>query len=476
MRVLFVSAEVSPFAKTGGLADVALALPRALHDLGTDVIVVMPKYRAVEGKTSMEEAARFTVPVNGAPKECIAYRGTLPESDVPIYFLANDPYFDRPELYGEGSEYEDALERFTFFSRASLELCRAVGFGPDIIHANDWHAALIPALLEDGAVDGFEGAKTILTIHNLGYQGVSPAHKRHATGLSDQALSPYLQGERINLLKGGILRSDLVNTVSPTYAEEIVEQGAGLEAELVARRDMLFGVLNGVDVAVWDPSTDQHLWAKYDASNLAGKAENKRCLQEELGLVVDPRTPLLAVISRLAEQKGFDLIMEGFDEMMGKGVQFVLLGTGADEYERFFRAAQERYPDRVASLITFSEQWAHRIEASADVFLMPSHYEPCGLNQLYSLRYGTAPLVRATGGLKDTVFELDLAADQGNGFVFEECTSDALIGAIERAVTAYRDHPDAWKRMIIRGMNQDLSWGSSARKYLELYQRAASQR
>jgi len=471
MRVLFVSAEVSPFAKTGGLADVALALPRALHDLGVDVAVVMPKYRIVEGKTPMDTVARFSVPVDGEPKECIVYRGALPESEVPIFFLAHDPYFDRPELYGEGTEYEDALERFTFFSRASLELCRATGFIPDILHANDWHAALIPAFLRDRAVNGIGEPKTMLTIHNLGYQGVSNADKRHVTGLSERALAPYLAGHRINLLKGGILGSDLINTVSPTYAEEILKQGAGLEAELAARRDVLFGVLNGVDTSVWDPATDPHLWVPYDTNNLAGKVENKNRLQEELKLRAAPDTPLVAVISRLAEQKGFDLIMDGFDQMMEKGVQFVLLGTGDDEYERFFRDAQERYPGRVASLITFSEQWAHRIEAAADIFLMPSHYEPCGLNQLYSLRYGTAPLVRATGGLKDTVFELDREADQGNGFLFENYTGDALVEAIGRAVNAYREDSEAWTRMILRGMKQDLSWRSSAREYMELYDR-----
>ena len=471
MRVLFVSSEVASLAKTGGLADVALALPKALHELGVDVAVVMPKYRAVQGKADMEEVARFSVPIAGESKECIAFRGVLPDSEVPIYFLGHDSYFDRPELYGEGSEYEDALERFSFFSRASLELCRTIEWTPDVIHANDWHGSLIPAYLRDGVVPQLASVKTLLTIHNLGYQGVSPWSKASVTGLSQDSLEPYQRGDQINLLKGGILGVDLINAVSPTYAGEILAEGAGLEQELRSREDALFGVINGVDVDAWNPTKDQHLWEAFSADNLAGKVEDKMQLQQELGLDVDASVPLFSAISRLAEQKGFDILMDAFDRMMDTGIQFVLLGTGAAEYEEFFKSAQERYPGRVASLITFSEQWAHRIEGSTDGFLMPSHYEPCGLNQQYSLRYGTIPLVRATGGLKDTVFELDIEADTGNGFLFEEKTADAFMAMIERAVKVYNEQPEAWKRMMIRGMREDLSWTSSAKKYVELYDR-----
>jgi len=472
MRVLFVSAEVSPFAKTGGLADVALALPRALAQKGVEVLVVTPKYRGVERKAELAEATRFAVPVSGQGKECIAYRSVLPGSRVSIVFLGHDPYFDRPEIYGEGSEYPDALERFTFLSRGALELCEALDWTPDLIHANDWHAALIPAFIADRAVPRLDRAKTMLTIHNLGYQGSFPAVQGSVTGLSDGSLRPYLRDGEINLLKGGILSVDLVNTVSPTYAEEILDDGAGLEAELRARRDVLHGVVNGVDVDVWDPSTDPHLWANYDADDLVGKAENKARLQRVLGLEIDAAVPVLGVISRLAEQKGFDLIMSGFDRMMDLGVQFVLLGTGAEEYETFFREAQRRYPGRVASMITFSEEWAHRIEASADMFLMPSHYEPCGLNQQYSLRYGTIPVVRATGGLVDTVEEFD--AETGTGFLFTDCTAEAFLKAVERAVSVFREDPEAWQRLQRRGMRVDLSWDTSADAYRVLYERALS--
>jgi len=471
MRVLFVSSEVASLAKTGGLADVALALPKALHKLGIEIAVVMPKYRAVEGKAEMEEVARFSVPVADEAKECIAYQGILPNSEVPIYFVSHDPYFDRPELYGEGSEYEDALERFSFFSRASLELCDALDWYPDVIHTNDWHTALIPAYLADRAVPRLGHPKTLMTIHNLGYQGVSPWSKAHVTGLSTEALIPYQQGDKLNLLRGGILGVGLINAVSPTYAKEILAEGAGLESELQLRKDAVFGVINGVDMDVWNPETDSHIWANFDRNDLTGKSENKRELQRELGLNIDPSVPIFSVISRLAEQKGFDIIMQAFDRMMEQGIQFVLLGTGAHEYEEFFSKAQERYPGSVASMIMFSEEWAHRIEASADVFLMPSHYEPSGLNQQYSLLYGTVPLVRATGGLKDTVRELNIEQDTGNGFLFEECSADAFLDAFTRAVDVYRNQPEAWVRMVKRGMSEDLSWGSSAKKYVELYQR-----
>jgi starch synthase len=473
MRVLFVSAEVSPFAKTGGLADVALALPRALASLGIEMRVVMPKYRQVNEKAHLTKEAEFDVPVGRERKPCVAYRDRLPGSAVPIYFLDNAPYFDRPQIYGEGSEYPDALERFTFLSRGALKLCEAQDWTPDVIHVNDWHAALVPALAKSAGMDRFSGATSILTIHNLAYQGVFPVSQAGISGLSQEELAPYLQGDRINLLKGGILSVDLVNTVSPTYAREILDAGVGLEEALRSRREVLFGVLNGVDTEEWNPGTDEHLWARYTADDPRGKAENKRAMQAELGLTVDPKVPVVGVISRLAEQKGFDLIMPAFDRLMDLGIQFVLLGTGAPEYEAFFRQRATEDSSRVAALLTFSEQWAHRIEAAADVFLMPSRFEPCGLNQQYSLRYGTVPVVRSTGGLKDTVAEYDAAAGTGNGFAFEAYTQDALVDAATRAVRAYREDPSGWSGLMRRGMSQDFSWTASARAYLDLYRKAA---
>lgn len=471
MRVLFIAAEVSPFAKTGGLADVALALPRALASLGMDVRVVMPKHRSVAAKTELRETARFSVLVGGRPKECVAYSSVLPGSKVPIYFLGNDPYFDRPGIYGEGGEYADALERFTFFSRGALDLCEALGWSPDVVHANDWHAALAPAFVKALGLPRSKGAKTVLTIHNLAYQGAFSRAQADVVGLDGAMLDPYLRGDQLNLLRGGILTADLVNTVSPTYAKEILERGDGLEAELRSREGALYGVVNGIDDEVWNPERDPLLWSPYTRKHLDGKARSKELLQKELGLDVDPQTPVVGAISRLADQKGFDLIMSGFDRLLDLGVQFVVLGTGAPDVERFFREATERRRGRVAALITFSEEWAHRIEAGADIFLMPSRYEPCGLNQQYSLAYGTVPVVRATGGLKDTIVDVDADPRRGNGFSFEPYAVDAMLDALGRAVRLYRENPRQWREVVQRGMAQDLSWGNSAKAYRDLYRK-----
>ncbi len=471
MRILFVSAEVSPFAKVGGLADVALALPRVLARLGVEVAVVMPKYRGLAKKVKLAEAARFSVPVGKNDKECVAYRATLPASDVPIYFLGNDSYFDRAQIYGEeGGDYPDSLERFVFLSRGALSLSEALDWTPDIVHANDWHTSLIPLYLREERAS-LRAAKSILTVHNLAYQGIFPREQGSVTLLPKRLLQLVEFQGKINLLRGGILHADFLTTVSPSYALEILERGEGLEDALRSRKDALTGVLNGVDGTVWNPARDPHLWTCYSPDDLVGKAENKRCIQDELGLEVDSHSPLVGVISRLAEQKGFDLIIPAFDRMMDLGIQFVLLGTGDSRYENFFREATHNYPGQVAALITFSEQWAHRIEAAADIFLMPSRFEPCGLNQMYSLRYATVPVVRATGGLKDTVHEYDPQSDEGNGFLFTEYTPEAMLAALRRAIELYRNDPQGWHRLVVRGMREDHSWEASAKAYLLLYER-----
>ena len=468
MRVLFVSAEVSPFAKVGGLADVAAALPRALHEHGVDVRVVMPKYRGVEEKTDLKEVTRFLVPVGKAEKECVLYEGSLPQSDVLVNFLGNDHYFDRAQIYGEkGGDYPDALERFVFLSRGALLVPEAMDWQPDIVHVNDWHTALVPAYLRAGC--GPNEARSVLTIHNLAYQGEFPWDARATTGLEDEDLSAFKHAGKLNLLKGGINYADRLTTVSPSYAQEILQDGEGLEETLRARVDSLTGILNGIDDAVWNPEIDPHLWANYSAADPSGKEKDKEQLRAELGLGSEPHAPLVGMISRLAAQKGFDLVMAAFDRMMALGIQFVLLGTGAPEYEKFFQNAASRYPQRAAALITFSEEWAHRIEAAADIFLMPSRFEPCGLNQMYSLRYGTVPVVRATGGLKDTVRDYDADRTAGNGFTFTDYTPDAMLSALRRAVVLYRDDQTAWAALRTRGMEEDHSWSASARNYLDLY-------
>lgn len=470
MRIMLVSAEVAPFAKAGGLADVAAALPRALHDLGVDARVVMPKYRGVEEKSALCEVCRFSVPVNGVDVEAIVYQGLFPNSDIPVYFLGNDYYFDRAEIYGEGGgDYPDALDRFVFLSRGALLLCERLSWQPNVIHANDWHTALIPAYLRSGI--GPRDSGNVLTIHNLAYQGSFAWDRAAVTGLDSTMAESFHRGDSINLLQGGIVQADLLTTVSPSYASEVLVSGNGLEEALCSRRDDLAGIVNGADYGDWNPNTDEHIWANYSADLPAGKEENKARLLAELKLAPGERAPLVGMISRLVNQKGFDLVMAAFDRMLTLGIRFILLGTGDPKLEEFFSRAAERFPSQVASLVTFSEEWAHRIEAASDIFLMPSLFEPCGLNQLYSLRYGTVPVVRATGGLRDTVFEHHKERTSGNGFLFSDYTPEAMLGALRRAVTLYRDDPEEWGALRERGMREDHSWSVSARSYLSLYER-----
>lgn len=469
MRTVLVSAEVSPFAKAGGLADVASALPRALTKLGVDVRVIMPKYRGVDAKTSLEEIARFPVVVGKNKMECIAFRGQLPGSEVPVFFLGNDHYFDRAQIYGEsGGDYPDALERFVFLSRGALTLQEELEWQVDIIHVNDWHTSLIPAYLKGGL--GPRNARSVLTIHNLAYQGIFPWGRAGAIGLDDGLLAPFNHAGKLNLLRGGILQADFLSTVSPSYAEEILTSGEGLEGDLRSRQEALVGILNGVDYDTWNPQTDPHLWVNYSASEPSGKEENKKQILAELGL--ERNGPLVGMISRLAEQKGFDLVMSSFERMLSFGIRFVLLGTGSPQIEDFFRSAEKRYPRQVAALLTFSEEWAHRIEAASDIFLMPSRFEPCGLNQMYSLRYGTVPVVRATGGLRDTVHEYEPHTKSGNGFTFTDYSGEAMLSSLRRAISLYREDQMEWSGLRERGMREDHSWEASARKYLHLYEKA----
>jgi len=467
-----VAAECAPFAKVGGLGDVVPALARALRDMGIEAAILIPGYRGVEKKTDLAERGELTLTLGGGPARCRILEGAHPKGAVPVYFLDYPPYFDRPGIYGErGGEYPDSLERFALLSRAALEVPGAVGFSPDILHVHDWHASLVPVYARFG---GFPvKSKVLLTIHNLAYQGVFPLERAAALGLPPEAIEALTYRGRLNLLYGGIKFADLVNTVSPTYAREIQEEGESLE-EILRERDAkgeLFGILNGVDYEVWDPATDPLIWANYSADDPLGKAANKARLQEEVGLDPEPDVPLVGMISRLVEQKGFDLVMEAFERMMSLGIQFVLLGTGDRKYEEFFRQAAARYPGRAAALITFSEEWAHRIEAASDIFLMPSKFEPCGLNQMYSLRYGAVPVVRATGGLADTVREYDPDSDSGNGFVFGGYRAEEMLSALRRAVELYRGDKAAWMRLMLRGMREDRSWASSAREYLGLYRK-----
>ncbi len=468
MKVLMVGAEVAPLAKVGGLADVMAALPPALADLGVEVAVAMPCYRGVREQVDVRPAATIVVPVGEQEISCTVLETRLPGSEVPLYLLSNDPYFDRPQIYGEGGgDYPDSLERFTFLSRGALAVPEAVGWIPQVIHAHDWHTALIPLFVRAGA--GPSGVRSMLTIHNLAHQGTFSLEQEGVTGLPGELREYIKQEDQLNLLQGGIKGSDMITTVSPTYAREILEQEGRLKEALRARAQDLFGVLNGIDQHTWDPEADPYLWEPYSADDLSGKAVNKASLQRVMGLEDDPRRPVVGMVTRLAEQKGLDLVLEELDRLMGLGIQLVVLGTGEPRYEQGLQEAQARFPGQIAVFIGFSEPLAHRVEAGSDMFLMPSRFEPCGLNQLYSLRYGTVPVVRATGGLADTVRE----GQAGNGFTFAEYRAEALAAALERAVEVYRSEQPRWNDIVQQGMRGDYSWRRSAEAYLKLYRRLA---
>jgi starch synthase len=472
MEILFVASEVAPWSKTGGLGDVAAALPRALAARGHAVSVVSPRYRRIDpasgGLVRMDRAVR----VRGEAGTLLAKEGP---GQPTFYFVEHERFFgSRDGIYGDGwREYPDNAERFAYLCRAALALPAATGRRPAIVHGNDWQTGLCPYLLrhEHGRDPALAGARTVFTIHNLAYQGVFPKSVVPHLGLPWDVfrLEAMEFHDQLNLMKAGLTFADALTTVSPTYAKEILthEAGAGLDSVLRQRRGDLHGILNGIDVAEWDPERDPHLPARYSARDLSGKAACKAALQAELGLPVRADVPLVAAVSRLADQKGVDLVAAVLPDLLAREVQVALLGSGEPRYEEgFARAARDR-PDRMAARIGFDEPLAHRIEAGADAFLMPSRYEPCGLNQMYSLRYGTVPIVRAVGGLEDTVEDYD-GWNRGTGFKFSAYSPQAFLLAIRRALDAWRDRR-AWSGIVERGMAQDFSWDRSAASYEALY-------
>ena len=473
MRILMVASEAAPFAKTGGLADVVAALPRALARLGHSVDVVIPRYRGIAAD---ELIARVKVPLGAEITHAAIY--AIAEGRVRTIFVDHGKYFDREYLYGEiGRDYPDNPERFAFLSRAALEWASASGERYDAVHAHDWQAGLVPVLLRQ-ADGGLRGIATVFTIHNLAYQGVYDASwlPRLGFGWELMNVGALEYWNRISLLKGGIVFSRLITTVSPRYAREIQTPayGCGFDGILGGRSDDLVGILNGIDYDQWDPARDPYLPEPFDVSRLDGKDAAKRALLETVGFPADEQTlrrPLVGMISRLVDQKGLDLLGELSEELPRLDASFVLLGSGERRYEDLWRALAARHPDRVAARIGFDEALAHRIEGGADLFLMPSRFEPCGLNQMYSLRYGTVPLVRATGGLYDTVRNFDSRSGSGTGFTFDEYTSKALLTALRRALHVYRNRT-AWRRLQVAGMQQDFSWDVSAREYVNVYERA----
>ncbi len=482
-RVLFVASEAVPLAKTGGLGDVCGSLPIYLERLGQDVSLVLPAFPSTlkAGLPIERTGQMLEIPVGNKIVQGEILRTTLPNSRVPVYLIDQPEYFNRKQLYVDADgDFRDNCERFVFFSRATLELIRVLDLEFDIIHCHDWQTGLVPVYLsaEYRVLRRFENLRTIFTIHNMAYQGRFWHWDMLMTGL-DWKYFNWKQLEffgDLNFLKGGIVFSDQITTVSPRYAQEIQVQphGCGLEGILYQRREILSGILNGADYETWDPRHDPHLPVQYDHRTwCGGKGTCKAELQRQLGLPLRPDVPLMGFVGRLSEQKGIELILEVMRNWApAQDVQWVLLGTGSSQWERELAELARVYPERVACVLEFSDRMAHRIEAAADMFLMPSRFEPCGLNQLFSLRYGTVPIVHRTGGLADTVVDCQtrtLANETANGFSFDRYQVSDFECTLARARDTFLHDPDVWRRLVETGMSQDWSWNRSAEEYARLY-------
>jgi starch synthase len=481
MRICFVASEVAPLAKTGGLADVAGALPRHLHDQGHDIRVVMPLY------SSIGTAALEMLPIEGAQNVALRlgahlysyslFETRLPGSAVPLYLVHCPAVYDRPTIYTIGP---DEHLRFLVLQRAALDACQRLKFAPHIVHCNDWHTALLPMLIKTVyAWDALFGAtRTVLSIHNIGYQGWFDASTTYDVGgnVWDLLAPETRAGGGFNWLREGVRNADAVTTVSPTYAMEIATPlgGHGLDGVLRARADGVVGILNGVDYTEWDPTNDRYLKHHYSSQQLSGKGQTKAAFLDWLNLNVDPTAPLLGMVTRLTPQKGIDLLFDVLPEIIAtRDLSCVVLGSGEERYERFFTTLQQRFADRVVFHRGYNDELAHLIEAASDMFLMPSLYEPCGLNQMYSLKYGTVPIVRRTGGLADSVQQWNPATRQGTGVVFNDYDPPAVRWALHAALDLFKDR-EGWLQMMRNGMAQDFSWDRQSREYVQLYQRLTS--
>ncbi len=494
LRIVLASSEAVPFSKTGGLADVVGALAKALDQLGHDVIMVVPDYfkirQAAKGLPEITETGmRFAIPMNSVPVTGSVNWTRLPGSDVRVFLVRQPEYFDRKHLYQEdGHDYVDNCERFCFFSRSVLEICRQMVVRPDIIHCNDWQTGLIPALLNSQYAHrpGFEKTSSVMTLHNMAYQGRFWHFDMPLTGMEWRYFN-HRQMEAwgdLNLLKTGIAFAEQITTVSPTYAKEICTPngGCGMEGLLRYRSHDLVGILNGIDDTIWDPETDVYLPEKYTADTAEiGKPRCKAFLQQRMNLPIRADVPLLGMVSRMVDQKGFDLVIGSAERLLNQDIQMVFLGTGEPHYEARLKELAAHQPSKVAALIGFDESLAHQIEAGADAFLMPSRFEPCGLNQMYSLRYGTVPIVRNVGGLADSVINFDSDArtvaeaakslESATGFVFSDYSIETFASTVERAIQTYSETA-VWKRLVHNGMSGDWSWKHSAQKYVDVYRRA----
>lgn len=484
LRIVMVTSEMVPFAKTGGLADVTGALPVALAQMGHQVSVIMPRYPSVEGAVrSLEKMYDHLVVPMGASTESGVVWSAKRAPRIPVYFIDHPHYFQRQALYATvQGDYADNAQRFAFFAKAALETCRALDLQADVIHCHDWQSALIPAYLKTTLShdDAFASVGSLLTIHNISYQGLFSPATMEFLQLPGETYSPEgieFYGQ-VNYLKAGIVYADLINTVSPRYSQEIqtANFGHGLDGILRYRGEDVYGIVNGIDEREWDPKSDRRIAARYSPTDLAGKWVCKQDLLRTFGMLSELiHTPLVGMISRLVDQKGLNLLEEAIHRMLALDIGFVVLGTGEARYEQFFRQLGERYQGKVGVVLGFDEVLAHKIEAGSDLFLLPSRFEPCGLNQMYSLRYGTIPVVHATGGLDDTITEYDPTSDQGSGFKFETYDAEALLATLQQALTLYR-HRDAWERLMRRGMQTDFSWAKSAQAYNELYVQAWARR
>jgi starch synthase len=476
MHIWMAASEMAPYAKTGGLADVLQALPAALARAGDEVTVVLPFYRAIWERIEVEDRGMdLSIELGERQIRARVLEGKT-EEGVRIFFIRRDEYFDRTSLYGTAEgDYDDNSERFIFFSKAACQLPRLMNQRPDIFHCHDWQTALVPLFIKlEKRISGFySGTGTVFTIHNLAYQGTFWGLDFPMMNLPDEFYSPAgleFYGN-INLLKAGILFADEITTVSPTYAREIQteEHGCGLHEVIGSRADHLHGILNGVDENVWDPASDPFISENYSYNDLSGKDVCRDELLKDAGFTPDPdrKIPVIGWVGRLAEQKGLDILLPALDAMVNLSLRFVFLGSGDAAYEAEIRDAAAKYPQSVAAAIGYDNQLAHRIEAGADMFLMPSRFEPCGLNQLYSLIYGTVPIVRSTGGLADTVQDWD--GRNGNGFVFEKYDPMELIETVHRAVSAFRK-PAVWAKIQAAGMRQDFGWAKVSQHYRRIYE------
>lgn len=487
LKIAFVSSEVAPYSKTGGLADVSGTLPDVIAGLGHDVFIFSPRYQSVDKDRFALSAVRdIKLPPITVDGESYSFRllaGPAKAGRARAYFIDCPELFFRESLYKDpvtDDDYEDNDIRFIVFVKAVLSALQALGQPPDIIHANDWQSALLPAYLKtsDATNPYFTKSRTLLTIHNMGYHGAFPMRRSVNLGLEASnfySMAPFEFWNQVNFLKAGIHYADIVTTVSETYAREIQsdpEYGCGLEGVLSDRSETVFGVVNGANYDVWSPEHDKAIWKTYTRDSFSDKYVNKQGLLSHSGLARNRlQKPLIGVISRLDAQKGFDLMEEIADELFELDFTFVLLGTGAAVYHDLFTTIEKKYPERVKAYLTFDDELAHKIEAGSDMFLMPSRYEPCGLNQMYSLKYGTVPIARKTGGLADTIVDFDVDRKNSTGFLFEDYTGEALLAAVKRALDLY-DNKRSWNALVKRGMKQDFSWERSAQAYIELYKKA----